>query len=139
MDTHPYPARHMHREPNRHTTLSDAAGHLPEVVMPYRFIRRPKYVLMEFYRGAAGQGTARHGLDGHGRARRGKARQGKDEYDSADDLRKSIKACFEAVKQRVAQGGPGWNEYPREKEHEPERRSGDSKPQGPRGGSTPRP
>ena len=86
--------------------LADAAGHLPEVVMPYRFIRRPKYVLMEFT-----------------------------EYDSDDDLRKSIKVCFDEVKRRVANGGPGWNEYPREKGCETQ--AGQDKPQDPRGGHAP--
>ena len=87
--------------------LADAPGHLSqaEALMPYRFIRRPKYTLMEY------------------------------DYDSADDLRKSIKACFDAVKERVANGEKGWGGWPpeRKKDHV-EGRSGDSKPQDPRGG-----
>ena len=106
--------------------------------MPYRFIRRKNYVLMEFYRGAAGKGEARQGKSRRGVAGPGAARRGKDEYDSADDLRKSIKACFDAVKERVANGEKGWGGWPpeRKKDHV-EGRSGDSKPQDPRGGQAP--
>jgi hypothetical protein len=33
-------------------------------------------------------------------------------YDAADDFLKSYAACLQAVRERIAQGGPGWTPKP---------------------------
>lgn len=38
-----------------------------------------------------------------------------DTYDADDDMRRSVQDCFREVKKRVAEGGPGWGDWPPDK------------------------
>lgn len=35
-----------------------------------------------------------------------------DDYDPRDDMNKSVDACYEAIRKRVAAGGPAWTSPP---------------------------
>jgi hypothetical protein len=37
-----------------------------------------------------------------------------DDYSPSDDLAKAIEFAYEFIRQRVAQGGPGWGGWPRQ-------------------------